>query len=184
MLAVIVDRVLWGVFYVGAEMCSFFASAPDHVCGNSYESAVEICGELCGVDALKAVEEPASGRIAFAGFQGAVSAGVNDRLELVFFEKGGEACGIFGVNRDDVFSKNARVLDGANADERCFCIRVSVGRVNCSAVSAIEVGSAKEFIEVPEQRITRDAVQTQNQNREAQGSRLERVAYFCASFHL
>lgn len=159
MLAVIVDRVLGSVFHVGAEMCSFFASAPDHVCGNSYESAVEICGELCGVDALKAVEEPAPGRVAFAGFQSAVSAGVDDCFELMLFEKGGEACGIFGVNRDDIFSKNARVLDGANADERSLCIRVSVGRVYRSAIATIEVGSAKEFIEVPEKRVTRNAVQ-------------------------
>lgn len=184
MLAVIVDRVLGGVFYVGAEMCSFFASAPDHVCGNSYECAVEIRSELCCVDTLKAIEEPASGCIAFAGLQSAVSAGVDDGLELVLFKKGGETCGIFGINRDDVFSKNARVLDGANADERRFCVRVSFGRVNGAAVSAIEVGSAKELVEVPEKRVTRDTVQAQNKNREAQGSRLERVTYFCASFHL
>lgn len=165
MLAVIVDRVLGGIFYVGAEMCCFFASAPDHVCGNSYECAVEISGELCGVDTLKAVEEPASGRVAFAGLQSAVSAGVDDGLELVLFEKGGETCGIFGINGDDVFSKNARVLDGANADERRLCVRVALGGVNGATVSAVEVAPAKEFIEVPEKRVTRDSVQTQNKNR-------------------
>ena len=184
MLAVIVDRVLGGIFYVGAEMCSFFASAPDHVGGNSYECAFEIRSELCCVDTLKAVQEPASGGVAFAGLQSAVSAGVDDGLELVLFEKGGETCGIFGINRDDVFSKNARVLDGANADERRFCVRVALGGVYRAASPAINVCSSEKFVEVPEQGIAGDAVQAQNQNREAQGSRLERVTYFCASFHL
>lgn len=184
MFAVIMDRVLGSIFYVGAEVCCFFASAPDHVGGNSHECAPEICGELGGVDTLKAVQESASGRVAFASLQGAVSAGVDDGLELVLFEKGGEACGIFGVNRDDIFSKNAWVLDGANADERCFCVRVSLGWVNGAAISAIEVGSAKEFIEMAEKRVARHSVQTKNKNREAHVSRLERVTYFCASFHL
>ena len=184
MLAVIVDRVLGGVFYVGAEMCCFFASAPDHVGGNSYECAFEIRSELCCVDTLKAIEEPASGRVAFAGLQSAVSAGVDDGLELVLFEKGGETCGIFGINRDDIFPENARMLDGANPDERRLGVRVALGGVYRAASPAIEVGSAKKLVEVPEKRVTRDTVQAQNQNREAQGSRLERVTYFCASFHL
>lgn len=184
MLAVIVDRVLGGVFYVGAEMCSFFASAPDHVGGNSHEGTAEVGRKLCGINTLQAVQEPASGGVAFAGFQGAIPACVDDGLELALFEKGGEACGIFGINRDDIFPENARVLDGANADERRLCVRVSLGWVYCTAISAINVCSSEKFVEVPEKRVTRDTVQAQNQNREAQGSRLERVTYFCASFHL
>ena len=164
MLAVIVDWVFGGIFYVGAEMCSFFASAPDHVCGNSYECAVEIRSELCGINTLQAVQEPASGGVAFAGFQGAIPACVDDGLELVLFEKGGEACGIFGINRDDIFPENARMLDGANPDERRLGVRVALGGVYRAASPAIEVGSAKELVEVPEKRVTRDTVQPENEN--------------------
>lgn len=76
----------------------------------------------------------------------------------MLFEKGGEARGVFCINGDDVFPENARMLDRANADEWRLCVRVAFGRVYCATIPAIEIGSAKELVEVPEQRITGNAV--------------------------
>ena len=145
-LAVIVD----GVFRVGLDVRAvrlrLFVAAEDHVGRNSDERRVMAHRKSGGIDTLAVVQEAAARGVAFAGLEGAIPAGVDDGAEVETFEKFAQSSRFFGIDSKDVVSKDARVLDGADADN-----------ARCSV----------QFVEVPEERVTRNAVQPENQNREA-----------------
>ena len=161
-LAVIVD----GVFRVGLDVRAvrlrLFVAAEDHVGRNSDESRVVAGCERGCVNALAEIQETAAGGVAFAGLERAVSARVDDSAKVELFKKFAQTFRFFGVHAENVVSKNARVLYGANPDD----------------IVAIQ------FVEVPEKCIAGNAVQPENHNREAYRTHLERVLYFCVSFHL
>lgn len=162
-LAVIVD----GVFRIGLDVRAvrlrLFVAAEDHVGRNSDERRVMAHRKSGGIDTLAVVQEAAARGVAFAGLEGAIPARVDDSAKVESFKKFAQTFRFFGVDSKDVVSKDARVLDGADADN-----------ARCSV----------QFVEMPEERVARNAVQPENQNREAYRTHLERVFYFCVSFHL
>ncbi len=165
--AVIVDRVLGVRFDVRAVRLRLFVAAKDHVGGNADERRI-IAGRKRGrVNALAIVQKAAPGRIAFACFQRAVPAGVDDGAKAKTLEKFAQTFRFFGVNSINVFAKNARVFDGANPDNAWSNL--------CAWGDVAFYGHATvQFVEMPEKRVTRNAVQPENQNREAD----------CNNFHL
>ena len=152
MLAVIVD----GVFRVGLDVRAvwlrFFVAAKDHVGRNADERRIIAGCERGRIDTLAVVQEAAAGGVAFTGFQRTVPARVDDGAKAEILEKFAQTFRFFGVHAENVVSKNARVLYGANPDD----------------IVAIQ------FVEVPEKCIAGNAVQPENQNREAD----------CDNFHL
>ena len=140
-LAVIVD----GVFRVGLDVRAvrlrLFVAAEDHVGRNSDECRVVVGRKSGGIDPLAVVQEATPGRIAFASLESAIPAGVDDGAEVELFKKFAQSSRFFGVDTKDVVSKDARVFDGADADNaRC----------------------PVKLVEVPEERVTRNAVQSEN----------------------
>ena len=162
-LAVIVDGVFRVGLDVGAVWLCFFVAAEDHVGRNSDERCVVANRKCGGIDALAVVQEAAACGIAFASLESAISAGVDDGAKVETFKKFAQAFGLFCVNPENVVSKDTWVLDGADANN-----------ARCSV----------QFVEVPKERVTWNAVQPENQNREANRPHLQRVLYFCVSFHL
>ncbi len=149
-LAVIVDGIFGIRFDVRTVRLCLFVAAKDHVGGNADECRVVAGCERGCVNALTVVQETAAGWVAFAGFERAVSAGVDDGTEVETFKKFAQTFRFFGVHAENVVSKNARVLYGANPDD----------------IVAIQ------FVEVPEKCIAGNAVQPENQNRKAHGAHL------------
>ena len=165
--AVIVDRVLGVRFDVRAVRLRLFVAAKDHVGRNADERRIIAGCERGRIDTLAVVQEAAAGRIAFTGFQRAVPAGVDDGAKAKMLEKFAQAFRFFGINSINVVAKNARVFDGANPDNAWsnLCAWEDVAFYSHATV---------QFVEMPEKRVTRNAVQPENQNREAD----------CNNFHL
>ena len=115
-LAVIVDGVFRVGLDVGAVRLCLFVAAEDHVGRNSDERRVMAHRKSGGIDTLAVVQEAAARGVAFAGFQRAVSAGVDDCAKVKTLEKLAQAFRFFGIDSINVVAKNARVLDRANAD--------------------------------------------------------------------
>ena len=139
-LAVIVDGVFRVGLDVGAVRFCFFVAAKDHVGRNADERRVVAGRERGCVNALAVIQKAAAGGVAFACFEGAVSAGVNDRAKMELLEKFSQTFRFFGIDAENVVSKNARMLDGANAN---------------NAV-------AKQLIEMSKERVAGNSVQPEN----------------------
>ena len=136
-LAVIVDGIFGIRFDVRTVRLCLFVAAKDHVGRNSDERRVMAHRKSGGIDTLAVVQEAAARGVAFAGLEGAVSARVDDSAKVESFKKFAQSSRFFGVDSKDVVSKDARVLDGADADNaRC----------------------PVQFVEMPEERVTWNAV--------------------------
>ena len=160
-----------GVFRVGLDVRAvwlrFFVAAKDHVGRNADERRVIAGCERGRIDTLAVVQEAAAGGVAFTGFQRTVPARVDDGAKAEILEKFAQTIRFFGVNSINVVAKNARVFDGANPDNAWSNL--------CAWGDVAFYGHATvQFVEMPEKRVTRNAVQPENQNREAD----------CNNFHL
>ena len=148
MLAVIVDGVFRVGFDVWAVWLCLLVSAKDHVSRNADERCVVACGECGCINALTVIQKSAAGGVAFASFERAVSACVNDGPKAEFLEKFAQSFRFFGIYAEDVLSKNARVLDRSNAD-------------NARHVLA-NGHAAVQLVEMPKKRKAGNAVQPEN----------------------